>query len=267
MSSQNVSFGLTYSAPTGREQPITRASLYSFLCALPSTSAVAVAQEHHADGTLHYHAFWQRNSRARIDIATFFNHLDVHPNVKSIKAPKKWLEYLESLDYLLVTFGRIPFFRDGPRRRSMVERLCLNYFSANKNEKSDDNWHAWYWENSPKLTTAGTSALLLDANDTLVQSLGRSSVRPGDMGRTIWPLPNPDAFTPVRWSGHGLAEQDIDSSMETQEYPVDSVQQSSVDDNLCNCFGKEPYCGRCPGGSVPYIKPDPSLQSLPNTNL
>lgn len=100
---QGSSFLLTYPQSSfGKE------SLFNFLQSLPDISYVKVAQELHEDGSTHYHAITHFNRKQRCS-ATYFDHAERHPNVKTVGRKKSdWdnvVTYLDKEDQSPTVWG------------------------------------------------------------------------------------------------------------------------------------------------------------------
>lgn len=98
---------LTYSKCGDRI--ITRDQLGNHLLSLghPVECAI-VAQEHHKDGSIHYHAFVQYHAQHNFTRCDTWDFQGVHCQAQGCRGPAGWIKYLRKEDRTPWTFGCLP---------------------------------------------------------------------------------------------------------------------------------------------------------------
>ena len=120
---QGSQWGLTYSCPTERDNPIPdKESLRDKLLDMYACKAYVVAHELHEDGSDHYHVFLHTKTRVDKSDPTLFDAFGVHPSIKVINPPGPWITYITKDGDYLIDGCQIP----GERKRKAKE----DYFAS-----------------------------------------------------------------------------------------------------------------------------------------
>jgi hypothetical protein len=182
--------GLTYSCPKSEDDnPIpNKEELLDFLRTRGDVIEYSVCEELHASGKRHYHAEIKYAEKLDVRDPSFFDYMDVHPNI--IKPGKGWLNYVcKFSDHISNVYKECIFkrARDADTWSEASDLLWTNpKFMLQHGDRAERNWKRRKQSHCRDVVYFGPSKRGPDGWEPHKQALIISG--PSGCGKTQWAL-------------------------------------------------------------------------------